>query len=317
MIWWCAVVVSLFCFAQISPNTLAKPTVESSEEKGTVEEPVEMTTPTPAKKSKASKGEPSITGNTRKSSPSPPNAFPIATAASQVGSRSTSAPAAKNFLVAIDIGHTKSQGGAVSARGVSEYVFNERLSRELFDSLQAAGQFRSLLINPGGGDIGLVKRAQVANQRDANLFIAIHHDSVKNSFLKEWQFGEKAEKYCDDFHGFSIFFSRKNVAADASKTFAMELGEALVKAGFTPTLHHGAQEHRPIIDPAKGVYAFDDLLVLKSAKMPAVLLECGVIVNRSEEQDLNSYAYRARMITAIESAISNFATTQPSTAGTN
>ena len=190
-----------------------------------------------------------------------------------------------------------------------EYVFNERLSRELFDSLQAAHQFRSLLINPGGGDIGLVKRAQVANQRNADLFIAIHHDSVKDSFLKEWSFGDRTEKYCDDFHGFSVFFSRKNVAAEESKAFAMQLGEALVKAGFTPTLHHVTQEHRPIIDPAKGVYAFDDLLVLKNAKMPAVLLECGVIVNRNEEQDLNSPKYRARMIGAIESAISNFAAT--------
>ena len=200
---------------------------------------------------------------------------------------------------------------------MSEYVFNERLSRELFNSLQAAHQFRSLLINPGGGDIGLVKRAQVANQRNADLFIAIHHDSVKDSFLKEWVFGGKEEKYCDDFHGFSIFFSRKNVAADQSKAFAMQLGEALVKAGFTPTLHHAAQEHRPIIDPAKGVYAFDDLLVLKNAKMPSVLLECGVIVNRNEEQDLNSPKYRARMIAAIESAISNFAATRPSAAGAN
>jgi N-acetylmuramoyl-L-alanine amidase len=200
---------------------------------------------------------------------------------------------------------------------VSEYVFNERLSHELFNSLQAAHQFRSLLINPSGGDIGLIKRAQVANQRNADLFIAIHHDSVKDSFLKRWSFDDKTEKYCDDFHGFSIFFSRKNLAAEESKAFAMQLGETLVKAGFTPTLHHSTQEHRPIIDPAKGVYAFDDLLVLKNTKMPAVLLECGVIVNRNEEQDLNSPKYRARMIAAIERAISNFAATQPSAATAN
>ena len=120
---------------------------------------------------------------------------------------SASAPPAKDFIVAIDIGHTKNRGGATSARGVSEYVFNERLSRELFNSLQAAHQFRSLLINPGGGDIGLVKRAQVANQRNADLFIAIHHDSVKDSFLKEWVFGGKAESIATTFT-VSRFFSR-------------------------------------------------------------------------------------------------------------
>ncbi len=311
MKWRWAIVIPLLCFAQMFPNAFATATVERSEETETVDKPLKTPTPTPAKKSNASKGETTIDVGTTKS-PSPrSDGFSIAQPPSQLDSRSASAPAANSFLVAIDIGHTKNQGGAISARGVSEYVFNERLSRELFKSLQAAHQIRSLLINPDGGDIGLVKRAQVANQRNANLLIAIHHDSVKDSFLKEWQFDGKTEKYCDDFHGFSIFFSRKNAAAEESKAFAMQLGDALLKAGFTPTLHHVAQEHRPIIDAPKGVYAFDDLLVLKNAKMPAVLLECGVIVNRNEERDLNSPDYRARMIAAIESAISNFAATQP------
>ena len=317
MIWRCGIFISLLCFAQTFHNALAKAATDRSEETETVEEPAKTATPGPAKKSNASKGEPTVGPGTTKSPPSRPDGSSIAKPPSQLEYGSASALPAKDFLVAIDIGHTKNRGGATSARGVSEYVFNERLSRELFNSLQAAHQFRSLLINPGGGDIGLVKRAQVANQRNADLFIAIHHDSVKDSFLKEWQFAGKAEKYCDDFHGFSIFFSRKNVAAEESKAFAMQLGDALVKAGFTPTLHHLAQEHRPIIDPAKGVYAFDDLLVLKNAKMPAVLLESGVIVNRKEEENLNSANYRERMISAIESAISNFVATQSSAARAN
>jgi len=316
MRWRWAIVIPLLCFTQTVPD-LAKSPVGGSEETETVEESAGSPTPPPAKKTNASKSEPTVLIGTTKSAPSRSDGFSTATPPSQLDTRSTGAHVVTNFLVAIDIGHTKNQGGAISARGVSEYIFNERLSRELFNSLQAARQFRSLLINPSGGDIGLVKRAQVANQRNADLFIAIHHDSVKDSFLKKWQFGNKPEKYCDDFHGFSIFFSQKNAAADASKTFAIQLGEALVKAGFTPTLHHAAQEHRLIIDSAKGVYAFDDLLVLKNAKMPAVLLECGVIVNRNEEQDLDSPKYRARMIAAIESAISNFAATRPNTARAN
>ena len=43
--------------------------------------------------------------------------------------------------------------------------------------------------------------------------------------------------------------------------------------------------------------------------MPAVLLECGVIVNRAEEQDLNSEKYRSRLIVAIKSAIAKYADT--------
>ena len=69
-----------------------------------------------------------------------------------------------------------------------------------------------------------------------------------------------------------------------SSEFAAKLGRALLSAGFTPTLHHEEQEKRPVTDREKGIYAFDDLVVLKTAKMPAVLLECGVIVSRAEEE---------------------------------
>ena len=280
---------------------------ESSEESETAEESV---TPTPAaKKAVPVKGEPAVEIGTSRS-PSHIESSSLTNTPDHLRGATppSKAPAPRSgFLVAIDIGHTKNHSGAVSARGVPEYEFNRRMSRELFDSMQSAAQFHSLLINPAGGDIGLVKRAQVANEHAADLFLAIHHDSVKDQFLKNWEFSGKTLKYCDDFHGYSIFFSRKNVAATRSRDFAMKLGEELLKAGFTPTLHHVAQEHRPIIDPEKGVYAFDDLLVLKNAKMAAVLLECGVIVNRNEEQELNSPPYRTKMVGTIEAAIADFA----------
>jgi N-acetylmuramoyl-L-alanine amidase len=213
---------------------------------------------------------------------------------------------AEDFVVALDIGHTPLKGGAMSARGVSEYEFNHRLVTELFTQLQSLGFRRSFIINPQGEEIGLARRSAQANAQNADLFLAIHHDSVKDRFLKTWEINGKTQKYCDDFHGYSIFFSNKNVKAAESLAFASKLGEALLNAGFTPTLHHGAQENRPIVDKEKGIYAFDDLVVLKTARMPAVLLECGVIVNRAEEEKLNSSAYRQRLVDAIGRAIKDF-----------
>ena len=67
----------------------------------------------------------------------------------------------------------------------------------------------------------------------------------------------------------------------------------------------------------KGIYAFDDLVVLKTAKMPAVLLECGVIVNRAEEEQLNNPAYRKRLVGAIGRAVQEFAQRASSAAKNN
>ena len=212
-----------------------------------------------------------------------------------------------DFVVALDIGHSPLKGGAISARGIFEYEFNRRLVTELFGQLQSSGFTRSFVINPEGEEIHLTKRTAVANEQHADLFLAIHHDSVKDRYLKNWEFNGKTRKYCDDFHGYSIFISHKNPKAAESADFAAKLGRALLEAGFTPTLHHIEQENRPIIDKQKGIYAFDDLVVLKTAKMPAVLLECGVIVNRIEEQKLDTREYRNRLTNAIETAISEFA----------
>jgi N-acetylmuramoyl-L-alanine amidase len=172
--------------------------------------------------------------------------------------------------------------------------------------LQALGFRRSFVINPRREEIRLAQRPAEANAQNADLFLAIHHDSVKDKFLKTWEVNGKAQKYCDDFHGYSIFFSHKNAKATESFAFASKLGQALLNAGFTPTLHHVEQENRPIIDTEKGIYAFDDLVVLKTARMPAVLLECGVIVNRTEEENLNNPAYRKRLVEAICRAIQDF-----------
>jgi hypothetical protein len=62
-------------------------------------------------------------------------------------------------------------------------------------------------------------------------FLAIHHDSVKDRFLETWEVNGKTQKYCDDFHGYSIFF-HENATATESFAFASKLGQALLNAGL-------------------------------------------------------------------------------------
>ena len=64
------------------------------------------------------------------------------------------------------------------------------------------------------------------------------------------------------------------------------------------------------MDKDLGLYEFDDLIVLKTAAMPAVLLECGVIVNRSEEASLQTPEIQHRIADAAAEAIMQFLHTQ-------
>src|SRR5207253_11419210 len=106
----------------------------------------------------------------------------------------------------------------------------------------------------------------------------------------------------DRFRGYSVFFSRKNAAVDDSFRFAKLVGSALREEGLTPTTHHAEKipgENRELVVPELGVYRFDTLIVLRTTKMPAVLLECGVIVNPTEEEELKQPGRQMKVVRAV------------------
>ena len=63
------------------------------------------------------------------------------------------------------------------------------------------------------------------------------------------------------------------------------------------------------MDRERGIYIFDDLILLKTAAMPAVLLECGVILNREEEARLTNRTYQDKMVKAVAAGIEQACTT--------
>jgi N-acetylmuramoyl-L-alanine amidase len=116
----------------------------------------------------------------------------------------------------------------------------------------------------------------------------------------------KEQRFTNEFSGYSIFVSRKNPRYSESLDVARRIGRAMQTSNFRFARHHHepiAGEDRPFADEAAGVYAFDDLVVLKTAAMPAVLVECGVIVNPKEEQALLTAERQATITAAIARGI--------------
>lgn len=216
----------------------------------------------------------------------------------------------EKFLIAIDIGHTKENFGALSARGVTEYEFNRAIAKVLYEKILESKNLHAFIINSSGKNISLKRRTRLAKEKGADLFLSLHHDSVQERYIKTWKYKKKKHFYCDNFSGYSIFISMKNKDnLVKSYKFASLLGEQLRLGGFTPTLYHAENikgENRRLLDPNKGIYAFDDLIVLKTADMPAVLLECGFIVNRQDELLLRSHSYQEKMAKYIFDAIENY-----------
>src|SRR5262249_52420164 len=60
-------------------------------------------------------------------------------------------------------------------------------------------------------------------------------------------------------------------------------------------------------DRERGIYeASDHIAVLYESRMPAVLLEAGMIVNRAEEEVLSSPAFRATVAKTVAEAVERF-----------
>jgi N-acetylmuramoyl-L-alanine amidase len=235
----------------------------------------------------------------------------------------TTAPAAttqpkcnpSTFRVVLDVGHTVDVPGAMSARGIPEYAFNLQLSQDIDKALLDAGFDKTvLLITARAPPRGLVERASRANTMQADLFIAIHHDSVPDNLLQSWNYEGQQNNYNDDYPGYALFVSYDNADRKGSLEFGHLLGKALQTNGlkYTPHYTQALMGHyrRELVDADAGVYRFDQLVVLKVTRMPAMLLEAGSIINRQEELELGTPERRAQTSAAIVSAVEDFCATR-------
>lgn len=197
--------------------------------------------------------------------------------------------------IAVDTGHTPLHSGAKGASGRVEYLYNLDVSSALAKDLTAGGD-RVSRTAADGKEIRLQERATQAP--DADLFISIHHDSMSQDWIDA---GRRRE-----FAGYSTFVSEKNPHYAQSLNCAKKIGEQMLAIGEKPSLYHATPiqgENRPLIDQHLGVHRYDDLIVLKTAPIPAVLVEIGVIANPDEEARLSKPATIRRVSHAIAAGI--------------
>jgi N-acetylmuramoyl-L-alanine amidase len=209
------------------------------------------------------------------------------------------ATAAWARTVAIDVGHDTGEPGVISAYGRPELEFN----RELALDIRAAVEGRGLTTRLIGADGSMAKlAARTAAAAGADFFLSVHHDSMQPQFLQTWEHEGALRRFSESQSGFSLFVSRKNAASGRSLACASAIGAEMRAVGFAPSLYHADPirgESKAFADRANGVHYYDNLVVLKTARMPAALLEAGVIVNRDEEQRMRMPETRQRISAAV------------------
>ncbi|MGE5558038.1 MAG: N-acetylmuramoyl-L-alanine amidase family protein [Bacillota bacterium] len=165
----------------------------------------------------------------------------------------------KTFM--IDPGHGGLDPGALGPTGLKEKDVNLRVGLFLRNIMQQYGGATVFMTRSTDTYVTLAGRANLANNKQVNRFVSIHHNSTDVNPRANW-----TETY---------YYTYKNTT---SKALAEKIQKRLLTATRLPD--GGAK-------PA-------NFAVLRLTKMPAVLTEASFISNRYEEARLRDSNYNWR-----------------------
>ncbi len=190
------------------------------------------------------------------------------------------------FSVVCDAGHGAPDGGAVAADGAEEKDINLAITKKLCEVLEAKGIDT---VTTRTGDSGIYdegattirekkvsdmhKRVQIINNSNADLFLSIHMNSFTDTSA----------------NGIHIFYGGEN---EKVKELAEQIQSSIVDVT-------GAKPHS-VKEVSKSLY------LMKNAKIPSILIECGFMSNPQEAQFLQNEEYQAKIAWAIASAIEEY-----------
>lgn len=220
---------------------------------------------------------------------------------------------AKNFVVVIDAGHGGKDPGCIGKGGTKEKTVNLAVSLKLGQLIEANHKdVKVIYTRKTDVFLPLNQRTEIANRNKADLFISIHADAVNSpsaygtgSFTlgtaKTEENLELAKRENavilleDDYHtryqGFDPNSAESYIMFETlqgtHQTQSIQLATHIQKE-----FKHRAQRHDRQVRQAP-------YLVLKTACMPAVLVETGFLSNRNEERFLASAEGRNKIANAI------------------
>ncbi|MCU0915798.1 MAG: N-acetylmuramoyl-L-alanine amidase [Planctomycetes bacterium] len=176
-------------------------------------------------------------------------------------------PPKPRALVVVDAGHGGRDPGAIGAGGVYEKNINLQVAQRVAGLLAQRG-VNVVMTRRDDRLPELEDRADLANQRNADLFVSIHSDSAPNRQVR----------------GFTLYVA-KAASANAMRAAGC-LNRALTATGSEG---HGIREA--------------DYVVLVQTNCPAVLIELGYLSNTQDTLRLKDPAWQNRLAQAIVEGI--------------
>jgi N-acetylmuramoyl-L-alanine amidase len=223
---------------------------------------------------------------------------------------------ARDLIIAIDPGHGGEDPGAIGPTGVKEKNVTLAIALKLKERIDAEPGMRAILTRDTDMFIPLSERPNRARQRQADMFVSIHADSVDKSApsgssvytLSSKRATSEAARYladrenAADLIGGVSLVDKSNVLASVllDLTQGASMSASMEAAGFVlDELDRIGNIHHQQVQQAS-------FKVLTAPDIPSMLVETAFISNPVEEQRLANPEHQARIADALMGGIRDY-----------
>jgi N-acetylmuramoyl-L-alanine amidase len=226
-------------------------------------------------------------------------------------------PAAKTPLrkplIVIDAGHGGVDPGAIGAGNLLEKNITLSAAKELKSALESSGRYRVILTRDDDRFLKLHHRVAIAREKEADLFISLHADSIGKPDVRGasiYTLSDKAsdaqtaklaarENQADLIAGVDLSHEDKEVA---NILIDLAMRDTMNQSKFfanTVVEHMGSSDIRILPRP----HRYAGFAVLKAPDTPSVLVEMGFMSNNAEAHLLSTKDYQRRIARALTQSI--------------
>ncbi|TQD41310.1 N-acetylmuramoyl-L-alanine amidase, partial [Marilutibacter aestuarii] len=234
-------------------------------------------------------------------------------------SRMLSERALRPLVIAIDPGHGGQDPGAIGKNGKREKDVTLAVSRELARQINATPGLKAFLTRDSDVFIPLNRRAVLARQAKADIFVSIHADAAENRAARG------ASVYVLSLRGATSQRARwladKENAADLIGGVRLEstnntLASVLIDLTQSGQMKASGEAAEHVLESLGRVgqkrrVEQANFAVLRTSDMPAMLVETGFISNPDEERLLTDPGYQRKIASAVLDGVNTYFERQP------
>jgi len=217
-------------------------------------------------------------------------------------------------VIVIDPGHGGVDPGTRSGGTVLEKDIVLAFARKLRDELSASGQFEVRMTRDGDVFVPLRDRREIARRHQADLFISVHADSVRQSGVRGATVYTLSDDASDEVAAaLATKENRADLVAGISQDETSVVTDILLDLAQRETDIFSVEFANTLVKTLKRRVRLNRnpqrsgaFVVLKAHDVPSVLLELGYLSNTKDAGSLKSANWRDKAAVAVTDAVKRF-----------